>query len=317
MFEHFGLNQRTRLDTSLDDDDDPPSSPKTNSCRTTSVSPTTSPAALHIADGSHMGDLVRKMSKQTFIRDSLNAQLSLSSVPMEPDVETQGSTNQTLPQMRTSSCPGPQLDEPIAEAHLSQPVEPIVENHLIQESCLRQPSQKSYAIIENPLDNSPIFNSVPRAIEWGKSQGKSETHLGGPAKPRALDLMTNMIENGIQCNIHAAGPSTASMPTSQPPISDNYVDALVSKDDDPMDLEVDMDYCTQDGEAAPSEALTLRDAGAPAGIKKFGFLKYRSSLEAASRSNNMKKNVPRMRRRVKTTKRPNSEVPSNSNSTAV
>ncbi|KAI0528242.1 hypothetical protein F5B22DRAFT_27973 [Xylaria bambusicola] len=124
---------------------------------------------------------------------------------------------------------------------------------------------------------------------------------------RMLGLVTGMIENGVQCNVHNSTPAspTGSMSTSSAiPASMRYIEPQDPIDPhlkpDHMPLEIDMGFSELDEDTMLSDSLALRHASTPAGIRKFGFLRYRSSSEAAQSCKNMKKSVPRMRRRRRT-----------------
>ncbi|KAI0471361.1 hypothetical protein F4859DRAFT_117414 [Xylaria cf. heliscus] len=120
---------------------------------------------------------------------------------------------------------------------------------------------------------------------------------------RMLGLVTDMIENGVQCNVQNSTPSpTKTSSTSLAlPASMRYIEAQDPADSHlipgRMQLEIDQGFSELDEETLLNDNLTLRHAGTPAGIRKFGFLRYRSSTEAAQSCKNMKKSVPRMRRR--------------------
>ncbi|KAI1501977.1 hypothetical protein F5X99DRAFT_428022 [Biscogniauxia marginata] len=102
---------------------------------------------------------------------------------------------------------------------------------------------------------------------------KIETrHCKSSSSLRSLDLMTGMIENGVQCNVRSSTPPTP-VPALQPaqlvfsgplepqnmPGQDMFEGA--------MNLEVDFGYSEQDDEDLLNEALALRHAGAPAGAE--------------------------------------------------
>ncbi|KAJ3578848.1 hypothetical protein NPX13_g1722 [Xylaria arbuscula] len=123
---------------------------------------------------------------------------------------------------------------------------------------------------------------------------------------RMLGLVTGMVENGVQCNVHNSTPPspTGALSTSSAiPASMRYIepqDPLDSCMPDRMPLEIDMGFSELDEDTMLNDSLALRHASTPAGIRKFGFLRYRSSSEAAQSCKNMKKSVPRMRRRRRT-----------------
>ncbi|KAI0446274.1 hypothetical protein F4803DRAFT_62939 [Xylaria telfairii] len=136
----------------------------------------------------------------------------------------------------------------------------------------------------------------------------TETRLHKSASNlRMLGLVTGMIENGVQCNVQNSTPSSPSKSSSTSSALHASLRRIEAQDPmDPhllpsrMQLEVDQGFSELDEETLLSDNLALRHAGTPAGIRKFGFLRYRSSTEAAQSCKNMKKSVPRMRRRRRT-----------------
>ncbi|RYP66311.1 hypothetical protein DL770_008818 [Monosporascus sp. CRB-9-2] len=134
-------------------------------------------------------------------------------------------------------------------------------------------------------------------------------------------LLTTMVENNVQCNVQGSTPDPPAL-GSRSSISRLRASAqpgdnsqLEQADDDLMDLEVDANYCEDDDEILLNDTIALREAGAPAGIRKLGALKYRSSADASSHYRNIKKNIPRMRRRQKTKASAPSAVPAGMNTT--
>ncbi|KAI0179566.1 hypothetical protein GGR52DRAFT_311808 [Hypoxylon sp. FL1284] len=123
------------------------------------------------------------------------------------------------------------------------------------------------------------------------------------------DLLANMIESGEQCNVHdSTTPNPTPSPQPLPPFLINLMASTKFDDqtnpqlpeNDEMKLEVDEDQGRdQDEPAGPSGSLSLRDAGIPAGIRRSMPVRFRSSAEAASRCHNMRRSVPRLRRRPK------------------
>ncbi|KAI1120756.1 hypothetical protein F5Y10DRAFT_117475 [Nemania abortiva] len=156
-------------------------------------------------------------------------------------------------------------------------------------------------------DAPPEDKPLPKPNDLRRPRRSTDTRLHKSASNlRMLDLVTGMIENGVQCNVQTSTPpSPSKTPSSSAfPTSIGCIDPP-----DPMnphippgrmDLEIDMSYGPLDEETLLNDNLALRHASAPAGIRKYGFLRYRSSSEAAQACKNMKKSVPRMRRRRKT-----------------
>ncbi|RYP64532.1 hypothetical protein DL771_008721 [Monosporascus sp. 5C6A] len=139
--------------------------------------------------------------------------------------------------------------------------------------------------------------------------------------PCLENLLTTMVENNVQCNVQRSTPDPPALgsrssisrlrASAQPGDSSQSEQA----DDSLMELEVDANYCEGEDESLLNDTIALREAGAPAGIRKLGALKYRSSADAASHCRNMKKNIPRMRRRLKTKASAPSAVPAGMDTT--
>ncbi|KAI1747991.1 hypothetical protein F4782DRAFT_389030 [Xylaria castorea] len=200
--------------------------------------------------------------------------------------------------MQCDPCPSmlPPLSEPL------QPAGPYSFDSVVAEA---KPEEK---VLCKPSD----VKHPRRVIETRLH--KSASNL------RMLGLVTGMIENGVQCNVHNSTPSSPTRKSSMSstlPASMRYIEAqdpiephlLPSR----MQLEIDQGFSELDEETLLNENLALRHAGTPAGIRKFGFLRYRSSSEAAQSCKNMKKSVPRMRRRRRTNTGPTSESSTSQN----
>ncbi|RYP82005.1 hypothetical protein DL769_001762 [Monosporascus sp. CRB-8-3] len=137
--------------------------------------------------------------------------------------------------------------------------------------------------------------------------------------PCLENLLTTMVENNVQCNVQGSTPDPPGLgwrssisrlrASAQPGDSSQFEQA----DDVLMDLVVDANYCEGDDEILLNDTIALREAGAPAGIRKLGALKYRSSADAGSHCRNTKKNIPRVRKRQKTKASAPSAVPAGMN----
>ncbi|KAI0875461.1 hypothetical protein GGS24DRAFT_291901 [Hypoxylon argillaceum] len=157
-------------------------------------------------------------------------------------------------------------------------------------------------------DVAPEDKTLSKPSDIKRPRRSTDTRLHKSASNlRMLDLVTGMIENGVQCNVqNSSPPSPSKTPSTSSafPASMNCIEpqdpvtplALPGR----MQLEIDMCHGELDEEALLNDNLALRHASAPAGIRKFGLLRYRSSSEAAQSCKNMKKSVPRMRRRRRT-----------------
>ena len=135
------------------------------------------------------------------------------------------------------------------------------------------------------------------------------------------DLLTTMVERNVQCNVQGSGPlSKLPGPThrssyqkfqwfGEPGGSDSGSRSRsgsrsggLASFDYMMGLEVDPNYCEGEDEALLHDTVALREAGAPAGIRRKATssnLRYRTSAEVGAQYRNLKRNVPRMRRRPK------------------
>lgn len=141
---------------------------------------------------------------------------------------------------------------------------------------------------------------------------------------RMLDLVSGMIENGVQCNVQNSTPPSPTRTSSTSSVllaSVPYIEPYETMDSymlpSRMELEVDLgfgEHGEQNNETTFSDPLHLRRASTPNGIRKSSVLRYRSSSEAALACKTMKKCVPRMRRRRRTS--PPSSNPHASSSTS-
>ncbi|KAI1177672.1 hypothetical protein F4777DRAFT_540902 [Nemania sp. FL0916] len=165
------------------------------------------------------------------------------------------------------------------------------------------PSQFPSRIPDAPLED----NSASKSIYARRPRRGTETRLHKCASnPRMLDRMTDMIENSVQCKVQTStppSPTKGSSTSSAHPLPMQYMETEDTTEAHlaacSLQLEVDMGFTGPDDDALFGEGLSLRDANTPAGIRKVGFLRYRSSSEAAQACKNMKRSVPRMRRRRK------------------
>ncbi|KAI1658095.1 hypothetical protein F4813DRAFT_357327 [Daldinia decipiens] len=297
MSESFASNQKMDSDIPLDDDDPSPS-PESKLFQNSSPTMSMSAASPARSDGDRIECLVRRMSKQTLVRESLLASamesqgcLANSSLPINP--EPMQIEIQTLPH----------ISEPLNELGYSYVTETPSDQYISQS----RPSQH-YESMEN-LPGDPIMDgNFTSSIGTQDKQEQPEMSLQSRfPNLRRLDLMANMIENEEQCNVHIPRPVTL-IPTPRLPSSADLAPSagpasrrgLPLPYDNNAVLEVDEGICTQPDEQASSEILGLRDASGPESIRKLGHLKYRTSLETAMRCKNMRKSAPRMRRRPKT-----------------
>ncbi|KAI0472982.1 hypothetical protein GGR56DRAFT_591917 [Xylariaceae sp. FL0804] len=96
---------------------------------------------------------------------------------------------------------------------------------------------------------------------------------------KTLGLMTEMVANGVQCNVQAAAPPTPSTSSLWP----SYIEPDDRPDQGvvPTVLENDLGYREEGGDAPHNDFLGLRHPGTSQGVRKSGLLHYRRSSEAA------------------------------------
>ncbi|KAI1087492.1 hypothetical protein F5B19DRAFT_65141 [Rostrohypoxylon terebratum] len=333
MFAHFAFTQKADSDTTSDDENPLPS-PKSKSSEepsptmaTLAIPTPTLTGGLFNQDGDRIECLVRKMSQQTFVRDS-QSMLSLELQNREVDFNLQADQMPIripMDSLLTSTGPSilPATVLPTGSG-LVQPIVPAIDSHSTQSTQ----QQQRYEIIDNHNER-PIVNGDPNlaAPDGNTPWRQPGSRPSSASNSRTLDLMTTMIENGVQCNVHTSRPTSPKpspypltsnlIPPSSEPIKFKSPDYNLNPQmfhDSNMELEVDPNFCLgdDDDEVALSGPSALRDASTPAGVRKFGYLKYRSSYEAAARCKNMKRNIPRMRKRPKVTRPPGSTAPSSS-----
>ena len=150
------------------------------------------------------------------------------------------------------------------------------------------------------------------------------------------NLLTTMVEHSVQCNVQGSAPSEHPGSAPRRPShqrlqclaepgsggrsnyngggrrgSDVHRPPGLIAFDDMAGLEVDPSYCEADDDVLLRDIMALREAGGPAGIRKtvsaypaypnnHHHLRYRSSADVGAQYRNLKRNVPRMRRRPNT-----------------
>jgi len=152
------------------------------------------------------------------------------------------------------------------------------------------------------VDRTSLAPDAKRLVRQRSSQFNNN-----PNNSRTIqDLVQGMIASGSQCNVHR--------PSQRPPTptSANRLGPILEPDDE-INLEVGMDLQVDDaylnGPTSDTEKeeqllietmMSLRRAGAPAGVRKLGgTLQYRASAEAALNCANVVRSRPRMRKRGK------------------
>jgi hypothetical protein len=211
-------------------------------------------------------------------------------------------------------------DHQIAQSQSSADIQSSHSPHTACGSMSDQPGQLVSCVLPLCTTGRPLLQSGRQRADTQPTVlvSQSEANSAAIAQSRRMrrqtdakvqnpcleNLMNTMIEYGVQCNVQSSAPSTPTM-LVRPPLSrtPSGIDLNAVADSgalDPlMSLEVDSNDSDQDGESWLHETLTLRKASAPAGIRKFGTLRFRTSAEAAQQCSNLKKNETRMRRRPK------------------
>ncbi|KAI1085158.1 hypothetical protein F5B20DRAFT_132080 [Whalleya microplaca] len=297
MFEGFTFD--TKVNSSTVTDDDLQLSPKCMAypCSSHTITPTAPPCN---PEGDRIETLVHQMSKQTLI-PNLQCGFELNADHSEVRSKASIQQAQVPAQIREST------EHPIQFDSNQQLAEPLIDN---QPTSLHTQQQQDHRQERIAGTDGPVTEDTAsfrnRILDGKRSRQQSEARLrnNSSSNPRTLDLMTNMIENGEQCNVQTSAsgpplvarqPSSSFAPFIEP--DDNVNQQPL--DGDNMDLEVDSG-CGDPSEESPSrDSQALRHAGTPAGIRKAGFLRYRTSAEVALQCKNMKRSVPRMRRRPK------------------
>ncbi|KAI1394271.1 uncharacterized protein F4822DRAFT_43434 [Hypoxylon trugodes] len=298
MFDQYVFSEKADSGNISSDDDEPAQSPESKSSSQNS-SPTMATRSLRPSDR-RVDSLIQRMNNQALMRN-WHAAFASESLNRESDFNLL--VDEMSMPMEASSNAADQSAE--FDPTANEIIPPTLNNAPTQ----IQPQRKDRTIEHQPEHSIVMESLSAKAIDDNKPSRQSETR----SHDRTQNLIS-MIEKGEQCNVQVAAPSdstTASEPTSsaptRPPIQHtNNINPQLLYEGNTM-LEVDMDYCNRgDDDPLLSEMHALREAGVPTGIRKYGFLKYRSSLEAAARCKNMRKCIPRVRKRPKpTTSRPN------------
>ncbi|KAI1439112.1 hypothetical protein GGR50DRAFT_1543 [Xylaria sp. CBS 124048] len=208
------------------------------------------------------------------------------------------------PQMPMPSELTPPLD-PVSELSMQCPpcpsIPPLHDPFQSPDPCEQDIQSKNASSKEKPSQPFPSSNDSRRP------RRSTETRLRSASNARMLDLVTGMIKNGVQCNVQDTAPpsptrkwSSSSIFSSVPRFTEwqNTIDPRTPPSN--IELGVDGTFNKLDGGTTFDDNVTLRLVSAPAGIRKLGPLRYRSSSEAAQSCRNVKRNVPRMRRRGRT-----------------
>ncbi|KAI0134213.1 hypothetical protein BJ170DRAFT_608968 [Xylariales sp. AK1849] len=116
------------------------------------------------------------------------------------------------------------------------------------------------------------------------------------------DPLQIIIAHEVQYNVQTSPPTTP-ISASQPSFS--CITPLLGPDDTPdepmsdssLPLEIDTGYDEQDDRALLKGCVSLRQAGTPGGVRRCNGLRYCSSVDAALKSKNLRRNKVKMRKR--------------------
>lgn len=151
-----------------------------------------------------------------------------------------------------------------------------------------------------PADHNDMSMDIDACHEETRRLMRSSGQ--GRLASASLDKILDMISSGDQCNIHPSPGS--STPLIADPDPELFYPSVSDHDlDDLPPLEVDEGFCDEDDMSWLDSCVSLRTASGPGGVTKHYGLRYRTSAEVASRCSNLVHNIPRMRRRDKTTRR--------------
>ncbi|RYO88019.1 hypothetical protein DL764_008778 [Monosporascus ibericus] len=307
------LDLDLNLDTIADDDDMPPISP---------------PSALHNRSSSPAAIRIPIITAPPTITDTaLNSQAHHHSDVNESIdrlahvLREQATISRRNEQILLEGCPlGKRSETPLSGHSTAQ--DAVSKSDLPSQQPVNTEELQTYGRGAETqaniwLTGTETCSEAREAIQSRKLRRQTDLRL--QQNPGLEILLTTMVENNVQCNVQGSTPdppdlgsrsSISRLPSSaQPGGSSQFKQA----DDDLMDLVVDANYCEGEDEILLNDTIALREAGGPAGIRKLGALKYRSSAEAGSHCRNLKKNIPRMRRRQKTKASAPSAVPAGMN----
>jgi hypothetical protein len=263
--------------------------------------------------------LVHRLNRKPILQDSLHCHHFLDEKEQQEEKERGEDERQLL-----------QYEEPIVtptqmSMQLSEPTPALGPISELSMQCDHSPSipppqcaiplppqARQCQFTSEALDSTPDDKTLCKINDIKRPRRPTEVRLRhSTSNHRMLDLVTGMIENGVQCNVQNSSPPSPtriSATSSVPPASMRYMEL----DDGPdsyllptrMELEVDIGIAEGGEVTMPHDTWALRRASTPNGIRKCGVLRYRSSSEAAQACKNMKKCVPRMRRRRRTSPTP-------------
>ncbi|KAI8629905.1 hypothetical protein F5Y19DRAFT_62995 [Xylariaceae sp. FL1651] len=267
--------------------------------------------------GRNLDILIHRLNRKPILQDSLRWRfLDEEGRRLEEEPEPIAMPTQTLVQPPEPTSTLESIPELSPRCDSNHPIPPL---------CGTFAPQVQYKYDGQVADPSSEDRAHLKSTDTKRLRRPTETRLHKSASNlRTLGLMTDMIENGVQCNVQNSTPSSptrTSSTSSALPRSTHYTepDGAPGSHTLPvrMELEIDMGHSEPEEDTMLNDGLALRHASSPAGIRKFGLLRYRSSAEAALSCKNMKKSVPRMRRRTRTNSTNSTTAPTSSTQTSM
>ncbi|KAI1817430.1 hypothetical protein GGS20DRAFT_37075 [Poronia punctata] len=251
--------------------------------------------------------LVHKLNRKPIMQDSIRWHFLRKEEQVQAQVHP---TEPLAPLTRIAAQPlepTPTLEplsKPTTGYDLNPSTSPTAQEILLPPAGIQSHSQAAYP----PTDPAEDIR-LPKTNDIRRPRRATESRLHKSASNhRMLGLVTDMIEKGVQCHVQTSTPPSPARAssTTHAHIHRDEVDVPSDPEKSPsrMELEVDVGLGDVEEEPAINDIFALRNASSPAGISKFGVLRYRSSSEAAHSCKNMKKAVPRMRRRCRTNPTP-------------
>jgi hypothetical protein len=257
--------------------------------------------------------------------DSLVRQMSSQSLLSNPQSESRTATWILKNEPATI-----EVSSPIQE--MSPPIEPLVPSITASPAVSHKDLRDSPLPNHNATGHDSVDDGMPMIEDTKNSPPQSDACAqSNTFNPRAVreSLMELMITHGLQCNVQTSTPTTPisacrpSLPNFTTTSNFNRIPCLAPiprftpllqlGSDEPMgdtemSLEVDVGYNEQEDDFLLNSLVSLRQAAAPGGIRRYGGLKYRRSAEIALQGKNMRRNEIKMRKRPKSKSAPSMPV---------
>ncbi|KAI2623745.1 hypothetical protein GGS21DRAFT_331011 [Xylaria nigripes] len=187
--------------------------------------------------------------------------------------------------------------KPILQDSPRQERESIRDDERNRIQCRGQEAHHVRTPVQWPSESSPTLCNHPQPLSESKRPRRStDTRLRSTPNARMLDLVTGMVDNGVCCNIQNSTPSptrarsnSSTCPSTEHDINTQYPISPPI----PTGLKADMDL-DEETTSSDNQVLSLSSLAC---LRKLGFLRYRSSTEAAISCKNIRKSAPRVRRR--------------------